>query len=186
MDIEEIRQRISSLEEKVSGVKGVSESDELIILRLRLTRSATALERLVSQYKRLAVISFILSVTYILLNVPFDDIWLNIALGGFFVICGGMDLYLYLGMKSIDVATMGVLEVARRALFYRRKHHQFQIILIPLGACLLFFLGWHVRDNHGMLVGMVCGIIIGAAVGINIYCRIMRDYKTLYKSGKDF
>jgi divalent metal cation (Fe/Co/Zn/Cd) transporter len=88
-----------------------------------------------------------------------------------------MDYYLYKGIKGLDLSTEGVTQVATKAKFYRRRHHQCQLILIPMVVVLISL--YFSSATEWQQLGIVVGIVIGLAIGIPVYLNIMRDYKQL-------
>ncbi len=90
-----------------------------------------------------------------------------------------MDWWLYYGIGSIDCVRMSVREVSEKAMFYRKRHLQFVMILIPF-ALILF--GWLAYVNSGdiyLLAGMAAGAFFGLAIGLYHLSQFLRDYKTL-------
>ncbi len=97
----------------------------------------------------------------------------------FFALAGSMDYWLYRGMKSIDISSMPVSEVARKAIFYRRRHLQFIAILVPLAIGIFTLMVLAFNPDRHMLAGMACGAIVGLAIGIRQLIAFMDDYRTL-------
>jgi hypothetical protein len=95
----------------------------------------------------------------------------------YFTIAGIMDFYLYKGIKGLDLSTEGVTQIATKAKFYRRRHHQFQLILIPMAVILICL--YFSSATEWQQIGMAVGLIVGLAAGIPTYIGIMRDYKQL-------
>jgi hypothetical protein len=139
----------------------------------------SARERLMKQYKNM--FSVITPLGYVALSALlfFDcfPLYLIVATTIYFATAGVMDYYLYKGIKGLDLSTGGVTQIAAKAKFYRRRHHQFQLILFPMViALIILFFGC---TNEWQQLGIVVGIIIGIAVGIPTYISIMRDFKQL-------
>lgn len=152
---------------------------ELIMFK----RRATSLERLKTRYKRFSNIAFLMIFWCPLFAftepaIPFKP-YLALAFGLFFVTVSMMDRWLYMGVSSIDCATMAVSEVARRAVFYRKRHFQFQIILIPYAIALVGAMIYLSSDNPGFIYGIIFGILVGGCVGWFQFLKFMRDYKIL-------
>jgi O-antigen ligase len=95
----------------------------------------------------------------------------------YFVIAGIMDYYLYRGIKGLDLYTEGVTRIATKAKFYRRRHRQFQLILLPMAVILIIL--YFSCATEWQKMGFIVGIIIGLAVGLPTYFKIMRNYKQL-------
>lgn len=187
MELDEIRQRLATLENNVSTgdvPRGYS-SDSEIIARLRREKSSTALDELKSQYRRFCVIAFVFGVIQLFVMQPILPFWGRILVGGYFFIAGLMDLYLWEGLKTIDVVDMSVTEVARKAVHYRRMHHIFQLILIPLAVGCLVAFCISFSDIPAMITGIICGCALGLACGLRLYFRIMRNYRTLTDTEAD-
>ncbi len=103
----------------------------------------------------------------------------SIAFGVYFLVCSVMVYWLYRGISSIDVVDMSISEVVSRALFYRKRHLQFILILIPMAVVILTFVAWQVIDNEYMLIGMAFGAIAGLAIGTRMLLSFMADYRTI-------
>jgi hypothetical protein len=137
---------------------------------------SSARERLLKQYRTFSIIAPILCIAQFGLTHLFP-LYIIIYSIIYFAIAGMMDYSLYKGIKTLDLSTESVTHIATKAKFYRRRHHQCQLILLPMAViliCLYFSsaTGWQ-------QIGIVVGIIIGMALGLPTYLRIMRDYKQL-------
>lgn len=102
----------------------------------------------------------------------------------FLIIASAMDRWLYYGIKSIDVFTMPVADVVSKTLFYRKRHLQFMIILIPLAFIEVGALAYICR-NEFFIKGMVIGGVVGFAVGVCQFLKFMADYRTVISESND-
>lgn len=73
--------------------------------------------------------------------------------------------------------SMAVGEVSRLATFYRKRHLQFMIILIPIAIALLGSFIYVMVDNIYFIYGVICGAVIGLAIGIFQFMEFMADYR---------
>lgn len=148
--------------------------------RITSGRITGARDRLMRQYRLtflFAPAAGILCQLPLLGTIP---LWISLAFILFFIIAGGMDYYLWRGIRSIDLDFDGVEEVARKARFYRRRHHQFQLLLIPAAVVIItaFALSAAEVDIH-MVYGIIAGIVIGLPLGLTVYFRMMRNYRSM-------
>lgn len=146
----------------------------------------TALDNLAERYLRFSNIAFVLillSATWIFNPEMFpDNQRLRIAVGVSFavyaLICSIMDRWLYQGIRSIDVVTMPVSEVIRKALFYRKRHLQFIAVLLPIVLSIIGVMAWSM-DNLYFRLGILVGFIVGTAIGIRQLLAFLADYRTI-------
>lgn len=146
----------------------------------------TALENLAERYRRfsnIALMLILLSFTWIFNPNMFpENHRLSIAVGVSFAIyalIGSiMDRWLYQGIRSIDVVTMPVAEVIRKALFYRKRHLQFIAILLPIVLAIIGVMAWSM-DNLYFRLGILVGFIAGTAIGLRQLMAFLADYRTI-------
>ncbi len=171
MNIDELKNGWQSLNTRSK------ESNDSIVKDVVKGKITPARERLMKQYKTMfSVIAPIacaaqFAIFYLL------PVYVIIYATIYFVTAGIMDYYLYRGIKGVDLSTDSVTQVATKAKFYRRRHHLFQLILLPMAAILICL--YFSSATEWQQIGMVVGIFIGLAAGIPTYIRIMRDYKQL-------
>ncbi len=162
-----------------SESKGIKTADDM-----RHGTPLTSLERLQKRYRLFAIAGMTACPTsLIFLNqriFPHNNgIWLAIAFAVYFITCFTMDWWLYYAIGSIDCVRMSVREVSEKAMFYRKRHLQFVMILIPF-ALILF--GWLAYVNSGdiyLLAGMATGAFFGLAIGLYHLSQFLRDYKNI-------
>lgn len=148
------------------------------------SRRNTALDNLAQRYltfSRLALVMTLCSPVYMFSGI-IPDIWryvIAVCLCVFFGMAGCMDYWLYHGVKSIDIRTMPVSEVVRKAIFYRRRHLQFIAILVPLAISIFTLMALAFSPSRYMIAGMVCGAVIGIVMGVRQLIAFMDDYRTL-------
>lgn len=106
-------------------------------------------------------------------------IWITLAFIVYFLTCGIMDTWLYRGLDTIDCLHMSVSEVIEKARYYRKKHLQFVVILIPMAIALLCGLAWFTGWEEHILLGMLIGGSIGFAIGLQQLFAFLRDYKNI-------
>lgn len=150
-------------------------------------RHRTALTRLAERYKWFSNIAI-----PIMLIVPFTIfhnvlkhtpmnlklIWVIFAMV-YFGLCSVMDRWLYNGIKSIDCATMTVNEVSNKALFYRKRHLQFIVVLLPMAIIVIGSLMMLTDITPYFIYGVIAGGILGLVLGLRQFLNFMADYKSL-------
>lgn len=104
--------------------------------------------------------------------------WGLVGVMVFFVIAAVMDYYLYRGVKGIDLSVDGVEEVAAKVRFYRRRHHLFQLLLIPY-AVFVVSLYFIYLGGGAVRWGLAVGVVVGLAIGLAVYLQMMRDYRQM-------
>lgn len=148
------------------------------------SRRETALEKLVREYKRFSWVALAMTfVSISFFNLPWLEMPWKVVIPllfiSFFATASTMDHWLANGIRSIDCARMSVREVIDRSLFYRRRHHQFMMILIPYAAVVLGCFGWASRADIYLLAGMGAGFLVGLAIGIRKYLDFMANYRDI-------
>lgn len=145
----------------------------------------TALDNLARRYRWFSNMGlvFLLIVPLNLLNFSlFPDVKYRMLViiwfGSFFMISSVMDRWLYHGIKSIDVGSMSVSEVVKKALYYRKWHIRFIFILLPFALGCLGLLAYLVDDPY-LRLGMLAGFMVGVALGIHQLMNFLADYKSL-------
>lgn len=154
-------------------------------------RRQTALQSLASRYRWFSNMAmfFAAAVPLMLLNMlrmsDYLNRWEGYALMAFavafFMVASLMDRWLYHGILSIDLSSMTVSEVCRRAYFYRKRHLQFIAILLPMALAVIAGIAWIGFDNKAMLWGMLFGLIFGLGVGLRQLMSFLSEYKEVMK-----
>ena len=90
-------------------------------------------------------------------------------------------LRLYQRIRSINVQQMPVKEVIRTVMECRKFHIISIMILVPWAICLVSLLAYANFENRYFLVGMVCGVLVGLAIGIIKLRQFLADYRDLTK-----
>ena len=146
------------------------------------TNRATTLDHLAQRYKQFWAWSVAAAFVLPLM------IWLNIITPlrsvlyfGYFALAFAMDYKLYQRIRSINVQKMAVKEVIRTVLECRKFHIICIMILVLWAICLVSLLAYTNFENRYFLVGMVCGIIVGLAIGIIKLHQFLADYRDLTK-----
>ncbi|MDE6741650.1 MAG: hypothetical protein K2J58_04900 [Muribaculaceae bacterium] len=146
----------------------------------------TALQNLADRYKRFSVMGIILimlSMSYMFNPAIFPGnmrwrIGVGIAFALYALTASMMDLWLYNGIRSIDVVTMSVREVIAKALFYKKRHLQFIAVLLPFVLAIIGAFFWK-GDNIYFRLGILVGFIAGTAMGIFHLMNFLADYRTI-------
>ena len=166
--------------------------EEITTRRYSFAKKQTSLDRLRKNYKIFAIIGLNMTfVSFLFLKIPGLLLSESIRILGtcltvaYFAAAAIMDLYLYSKVGEIDVLTMSVREVRRRAVYCRKRHHLFMAILLPWALCVLGVFGIGFRRDIEMVIGGITGGIIGGCIGTMKYREMMRDYKNLMKEDKE-
>lgn len=147
-------------------------------------RARTALQNLATRYRQFSNIAFIMIFTmpWVFMSqlIPGRNS-LYVVISGmlYFLTCSVMDRWLYNGISRIDCATMSVSEVAGLALFYRKRHIQFIIILLPLAAAWISMLLYFSTSDPFLIYSVACGTVIGLAIGVRQLFKFMNDYRDI-------
>lgn len=144
----------------------------------------TALQSLARRYKRFSIIALaFIPCSVGMFNLRFMPeharLILVIGYALFLSVSSVMDSWLSRGISSIDCSSMAVSEVAQKALFYRKRHLQFMMILIPMALALVGYIIFNSVDNVYLCAGLIVGVLFGAAIGLRGFFDFMADYRTL-------
>lgn len=152
----------------------------------------TALQNLAQRYRWFSNVALVILVAnglniFNLMRLSDNEtavIVLGIIMSVYFIICSVMDRWLYAGICSIDILMMPVMEVVRKAGYYRKRHLQFIFILMPLalgmvGALLFLF------ENIYFRLGILLGFLLGVALGIRQLFNFLADYRDLIRENQD-
>ncbi len=184
-DIDRMKEMWSDMNTRLTKLeKDLSEQSR----KVSSNKVHTAKEDLIRKYRRFIVIAGITGIFFPLLlcfgavayypQIP----WRYASAAMFFIffmVAAGMDAYLYMAVRDINLATMSVLEVASRGRSLKRHHHIFQIILIPFAIVTLVVFAIPIASDTGLIIGMVIGGIVGGLIGLSQYLKIMRDYREI-------
>lgn len=178
-DIEQMRKAWTEMG-KALGMQAATDNNPE-----NLNRKKTALDRLRDRYRVFWTICLLMAFGSFMVfsgrMFAGDHIylWLGTAYAVYFLTAFCMDLWLWNGIGTIDPLTMGVAEIARKSMFYRKRHLQFMTVLIPMAIALLGFTGYVFSAETFFLSGMGMGIVCGAAIGIMQFRRFMAEYRNL-------
>ncbi|MDE6650117.1 MAG: hypothetical protein K2K45_09335 [Muribaculaceae bacterium] len=146
----------------------------------------TALQNLADRYKRFSVMGIVLimlSMSYIFNPNIFPGdlrsrIFLGVSFGLYALVASVMDRWLYHGIRGINVVTMPVTEVIRKALFYRKRHLQFIAVLLPVVLAIIGAMAWSM-DNIYFRLGILVGFVVGTCIGIIQLMDFLADYRAI-------
>ncbi len=144
----------------------------------------TSLDRLRDRYRRFATAALcMMPVLSVFMNrriFPEEGgVWLSVAFAVYFLIAAMMDWWLYKGVGSIDPLTMPVSEVISRAMYYRKKHLTFVVILIPMAIAIIIAMARILDSDPYLILGMAVGGAIGLAIGSLALKRFLDDYRNI-------
>ena len=143
-------------------------------------KKETALERLAAKYRRFSTMSLvmtILSCFWMFSPAPFSSedkkYVLSIVLMAYFATCSSVDFWLYRGVSSINCFEMSVSDVISRALYYRKKHLQSMMYLIPFAMLVFGAMIYAFDADRYLIYGMVGGLIVGILIGYRKFREFM-------------
>lgn len=144
----------------------------------------TSLENLAHRYKRFSILGLAMipvSLCYANSNIfphPYNII-ISVGMMMYFALCSILDLWLYRGIRSIDIFKESVVEVSRKARYYRRRHLQFiAILVVPLVILLSLMLICRLKETY-FIICIVAGMLTGLIIGLYALSRFMNEYKSL-------
>ncbi len=153
---------------------------------IMVQKKETALEALVKKYKhfsRFGLIMMVVSINWFSLGermgIGDSKYILAVLYAVYFLTSSCMDYWLYTGVKGIDCFTMSVREVSEKALYYKKKHLQSMILMIPFMLIVLGYTFYCCAGEKYFLFGMATGALLGVAIGYRQYIDFMRQYKVL-------
>lgn len=166
---------------------GASSPSEETLEKIRIGKQSTSLDRLGARYFRFVVLGLfcaVLSFSFMLSSIfrAYNPIWLTLAFMTYFLTCATMDFWLYRGVGSIDCLRMPVSEVIKKALYYRKRHLQFVLILLPLAIGVCFLLALYCHFDSTIVLGMIVGGATGLAIGLFQLREFMQDYRSIAES----
>lgn len=164
-----------------------SSSTDETLEKIRIGKQSTSLDRLGARYFRFVMLGAccsILSLSFMLVPwpTPYNPVWLSLAFMVYFLTCAVMDFWLYRGVGSIDCLRMPVSEVIKKALYYRKRHLQFVLILLPMVFGVIFLLAFYYNFERPILLGMIIGGAVGFAIGLYQLREFMTDYRRIVNS----
>lgn len=149
----------------------------------------TALQSLEERYKRFSIFGLIYAFLCPLLLVKLLPKWSNISQLSlslflaytfiYFFAASLIDRWLAKGISKINLTEMTVSEVCKRAYYYRKKHLQAVMVLLPMAIVLVGWMILILADTKYFVYGVFSGIGIGSVVGIINFRKFMQEYKDI-------
>lgn len=97
----------------------------------------------------------------------------------FLGVCALVTAYAHLKLRSIDVASGNLVEIASRLVSFRKIYSHWHIFAIPALLVWCYFLYWDAQrmlDNpEGFLIAGCVGGVIGGIIGLKKHFAIMRE-----------
>lgn len=150
------------------------------------TKKVTALDALARRYRRFSRFGFLMipvSLLWMFGHFPFENPDMRYVCGVvmmvYFGICGFLDRWLCEGILSIDCYTMTVSEVIQKALYYRKRHLQMIMFLLPFAFLTLGLLAYSLRTDVYILYGMAGGFVVGIILGSIQLHKFMKEYEVI-------
>lgn len=148
-------------------------------------RRRTALDNLAQRYRRFSNLGLMMllwapcmALGHIFPHNTFT-FWLLVGFEAYFATVAVMDRWLYNGITRIDCSTMSVVEVARLATYYRKKHLTFVAILLPIAFLLIGGMAYIGSGETAFIYGLLFGAIFGAAIGAMQLMKFLNAYRDL-------
>lgn len=149
-------------------------------------KKETALERLATKYRRFSTMSMVMTVVSCLwmfspaaIPAPGMKYVMAITMMLYFATCSTIDFWLYRGVSSIDCFEMSVSEVVSKALYYRKKHLQSMMFLIPFAVVVFGVMVYSFNADIYVIYGMAAGLIVGLMIGLRHFREFMDEYKVI-------
>lgn len=150
-----------------------------------LEHKKTALDRLRMKYRAfwtLSLVMMFVSFMFFSRGSIVENKWnfyLGLVYAVYFLTIFVMDHWLWAGIGTIDPLRMGVAEVARKALFYKKRHIQFVAFLIPVAIAVLIFTAYVFSGDVYFIRGIITGALVGIAIGVMQFRKFMACYRVL-------
>lgn len=161
-------------------VAQLEKDKERLTTELRESKLRPSLRRLASTYRNMSIWSCLMLVlTYPIFHILFANIFNNLVTTiwiAIFLVATVGDSWLCCHVKEINVATMTVDEVGKRALQCRRIHLSIQAVLIPLLIVFIWILYSQLPAGR---LGVLIGGIVGCTFGLSKWLQLMRAYRSL-------
>lgn len=149
-------------------------------------KKETALDRLATKYRRFSTMSLVMTFVSSLwlfspsfMETSEHKFMLSITLMAYFAICSSIDYWLYRGVSSINCFEMSVSEVIDKAMYYRKKHLQSIMFLIPLAVVVFGVMVYSFNADIYIIYGMAAGLIVGLLLGYRHFREFMDEYRTI-------
>lgn len=165
-----------------------SKDQEIEYLKTRIIngKNETGLKRLALRYRMLSIVAFIFVIACAFVYPPLfgEKSWIlpTVVMMIYFSTCAIMDFWLYKGITSIDCQTMNVNEVIRLSGYYKKKHLQFVMILLPFAFVTVGVFIYSLNLEPEMVKAIIIGLIVGLTLGIKMFISFMHDYKNIERS----
>lgn len=150
-------------------------------------RKLTALETLKRSYKRFAILGTVMIFMTLALALDHnignlfgsERILFFVVWALYFATCVVMDSWLYYGVSRINVNTMTVSEVSKLAMYYRKRHLQFIVILLPWALAIVGWFAYIALKDPYMVLSIIIGFIAGICIGVWKLLEFLNAYKDL-------
>lgn len=147
------------------------------------TRKMTALEKLAERYLRFSRFAFIMvpvSLLWMFGHLQVDYPAMRYVIGGimmiYFTVCAFLDRWLSRGISSIDCYEMTVSEVIHKALYYKKRHLQMIVFLLPFAILIIGLLVYALKSDVYNLYGIAGGAVLGFILGCLQLRKFMKEY----------
>lgn len=181
---EEMKLLWNQLNERITGIE---EQLQLCSRKVIDKKLSSSKEQLTAIYRRLFIMGCFFAILFPSLILTHamdypDTVMRYYAAGAFavfFITTAVMDCNQFNSISDMNLNTMSITEVAARARTLKRRHHIYQLILVPLAIVTLTLFTIPLASDRYTIYGIIFGGIVGMALGLRLYLKIMRGYKNL-------
>lgn len=149
-------------------------------------KKETALDRLATKYRRFSTLGLVMTIVSAfwmfspahIPGIPMKFV-MAIVMILYFATCSTIDWWLYRGVSSINCFNMSVSEVVRKAVYYKKKHLQSMLFLIPFAVIVFGVMIYSFKADEYIIYGMIAGVLVGLTIGYRQFREFMEEYKVL-------
>lgn len=173
IELEELRQQISLLKEKLMRQQIISEQNIIATAQTGISK----LNKMGKVWGAFGIFAVVYC-TFAFHSFGFSDGFVA-ATAIFLFICAAVTIYAHRGIYSIDVAHGNLVEIAQRLIRFRKIYSRYHLFAVPALIVWCYFLYKDAQlmlDNaEGFLIGGLVGGLIGGAIGLKAHFKIIRD-----------
>lgn len=156
--------------------------------RVSSSNIKTTQQKLAWRYKRFMIIGAVAAVLLPgmlvmpdYMDVP-DYTWHIVSAILFFVYfltATCVDGYLHNALLNIRLGSTPTERVTGEVLRLKKIHHRSMMFLIPMAVITLCWFFSPFLHDRSVMIGGLCGLVIGLIVGIRVYLRMMAEYREI-------
>lgn len=184
-DIEEMRKNWAEINSRLEVLERntIAESRRICEGKIK-----TAKDTLAGTYRKFMILEFVMAIVmpfFTMFNkiIPCPSegyrIVSAILFAAYFLSGAVMDAYLQNALNAIDLGTMSVRQVARRAYTLKRRHHIFMGVMLVSAFIVLGVFVYPFLDDYYLMGGAIIGGLLGGAIGLKEYFKMMSNYRDM-------